>query len=244
VVSQVMRSVLWAAIAAAFTSGAFAESRNFVQLPPKAFVEGKVDEYVISPFELASPSVVSIAGGLNTAAIEISPDGYVRLVRMLGTMKCSIPVQGKSVAFQVTSSQRVAIWPVTKLRITLSGDVLVADFSIPGWALALEVEYSGPSGLEVNFDGNTGILFSEQRIDTLLGADGKVMFVRSGKSTGMPETVAAVTPRTVRAPVEHKLTRLPDGLSVPEGWYQRPNWTILPLMPVDLEAARPFEASP
>jgi len=243
VVSQVMRVTLWAVIAAAFTSGAYAENRNFVQLPPKALVEGKVDEYVINPFELASPSVVSIAGGLNTAAIEISPDGYVRLVRVLGTMKCAVPVQGKSVSFQATSSQRIAIWPVTKLKVTLSGDVLVADFSIPGWALALEVEYSGPSGLEVNFDGNTGILFSDQRIDTLLGADGKVMFVRSGKSTGMPETVAAVTPRMMKA-TERRLSRLPDGLSVPEGWYQRPTWTLLPLMPVDLEAARPFEASP
>jgi hypothetical protein len=229
------------------------------RLPTKVLTGTKGEEYTILPLELQSTVVVSVAGGRNDIAMEVSPDGHIRIMRVLGSLQCQIPVRGKSIGFQVMTGQRLVMWPISKLRFTLEEDKLVAEYTPPGWAVAIQVEYSGLTGVEISFDGKTGQLYTDQRADTLLGVDGQVMLVRSGqpaRPAPAPTPVDRVAtpkpapkvPMVLPAPPSEDrrmaCVPLPDALSTPDGWNPQPRWTTLPFLPVVLEPDRPIEVSP
>ncbi|MBN1808850.1 MAG: hypothetical protein JW909_07250 [Planctomycetes bacterium] len=220
-----------------------AEEDGAEQLPPQVLKEGRENAYLVSPFELTQSSVFTIMGGRNSLVMQVRPDGTMKVLRMFGALSCRMAVQGESIGFQLLSAQRVNVWPLSKMTFYLDRDVLVANFSTPSWAVALEAEYAGDSGIQVSFRGKMGVLKTGQRMDALLGDDNRIVLVRSGRDT----TPAAFDERegaTVAGQLGAGPRAVPDSAAPPKAWFRPARWTSLPLLPVVLWPERPVEASP
>jgi len=222
-ITTVLTAIIFACVSTS------AETAEFVQLPAKIFSGAKGEEFTLSPFELAQPSTFSVVAGRNTMVLEISPDGTVRVARLIGAAECSMPVKGDNIEFQLGSSQRVLIWPISKMTFAMDKDVLKVIFTAPCWAFAMETEYTGPMGIEIYFQGKTGVLQTGQRMDSLLDAEGQVLLVRSlaKMAPAVPKEVRKKSAEQTRENLRHR----PSGYAPPDVRSEQPTWTSLSLLP-------------
>ena len=215
-----------------------AEGKDLQQAPARKLAEGETFGLDVYGLQRATVYTLSDQQELNTVVLEVHPDGYVRVVRVFGSARFAVPIQGKDLTFTVGTGQRVGIWSIGRLEATLKGGELSFRLVPPKWAVALEVEFGGLTGLLVRYAGKEGLLLTGQRMDSLIDRTGKVLLARSGKGVEVKVPAAGMEEARVRE------LEQPGAYKPPRGWHGRPRWTALPLLPAVPEPLLPPVVSP
>lgn len=214
---------------------------DLAQMPTQTIKEGESSTLDIYSLARAAAYTFSDEDGRTKVVCEVFPDGYIRFVRVFGIADCRIPVRSKQVEFSLSTGQRVGVWSVSNLEVRMVQGRLVFGMTPPSWAIAIEVEFGGLTGLMVKFNGQEGVLYTDQRMDTVLAPDGAVILARSGEGTEpeMPEPQPEVAPRAGSDNLEQPGARKP-----PKGWHKKARWTDLPFLPGVVEPVLPLPVSP
>lgn len=232
---------LWLALLMVLSFGVSAGEEP-EQLPVRRLQDGET--FKLDIYSLTRPVVCSFTDGeeRNTVLLEVHPDGYVRVVRVFGIVKFGVPVRGADMTFSMTTGQRVGVWSMSNLEVSGGIGALSIRLTPPTWAVAIEAEFGGVTGIMVRYRGREGVLFTGQRMDSLLSREGDVLLARSGK--GLKPETSVPEPREVTGPEEVSDLEQPGAYKPPKGWHKKPDWTSLPLLPTVVEPARPPIVSP
>lgn len=207
---------------------------------PEIALRGQ-QKHVMQVYDLKGPVVYTLRDERNTLVLEVSPDGYVRVVRVVGIVGCAVPVQGKNIEFTLLSGQRIGIWSIERIEAEVRGLELAVRLTPPMWAVALEVEFGGLTGLTVRYEGHEGVLFTGQRMDTIADRQSNIVLARSGRGV-LPQPPVPAAPVRAERPADDLAQ--PGARRPPEGWHRQPDWTVLPLLPAIIEPVPPEIVSP
>jgi hypothetical protein len=184
----------------------------------------------IVPSTLDGPVTYQMKNGDKVLALDVSPDGLVRVSRTEAQAMTDIGARGNRAIFTMRPGEEISTWAMREVSVLPWRD----GFRIRGvpvdWAFALVADETRPGGLPVDCDGAPCTLRKGARLDTDM-KDGKIVF-RLTEKTWPGEIVT-------KKPDDRDRRRRPITGPRPE-----PTWSNMPLPVIPAEVFRPADVSP